>query len=117
MPIFYHRTATENAAVIIESGFRDGTGTYGTNREHRGVWISDRPLDANDGAEGDTVITMEVELTAEELDFFEWVQEGSGYREWLIPAETLNARMRSKAIGESNSDIFDPALFGKCEDR
>ncbi|MFQ5430437.1 MAG: hypothetical protein ACE5E1_09030 [Phycisphaerae bacterium] len=52
--IFYHRT--DASAEILINGFRDGEGTYMTEIIHRGVWLSDRPLDANEGAYGDAVL-------------------------------------------------------------
>jgi len=45
------------------------------------------PLDANEGAYGDSVLYVDVpeEIVAE----YEWVQD-IGYREFLVPAEILN---------------------------
>ena len=34
-------------------------------------------------------------MTDQELSEFEWVVEGKTYREWLIPAEVINPRIRS----------------------
>ena len=42
--ILYHVTSSESAAAIKRDGFRD------TGGEHHGVWLSDRPLDASEGA-------------------------------------------------------------------
>ena len=56
--IVYHRT--NHADAILSHGFRDGEGTYLTERVWRGVWFSDRPLDANEGAYGDTVLFVEI---------------------------------------------------------
>lgn len=65
-----------------------------TRRLWRGVWVSDRPLDENEGAQGNTVIA--VELPAEVFARHEWVQEPSfGYREALIPASTINRYVRT----------------------
>ena len=36
-----------------------------------------------------------VEMTDAELLDFEWIEEGKPYREWLIPAEVINPRIRS----------------------
>jgi len=52
------------------------------------VWFSDRPLDANDGARGDGLLV--VDIPEEVIVDYEWVEEGKGYREWLIPAEVVN---------------------------
>jgi hypothetical protein len=83
--IRYHRT--DHAQAILTQGFRDGEGHYGTDQVWRGVWLSDRPLDVNEGVCGDTVLFVEipVEVVAE----FEWVQD-IGCREFLVPAESVN---------------------------
>ena len=57
--IVYHRTTQEAASSILADGFRDGEGTYLTSEIHRGVWVSDSPLDANEGASGCVLFTLE----------------------------------------------------------
>jgi hypothetical protein len=91
----YHRTSRERAEQIIKDGFRDGIGYYLTAELHKGVWFSDRPLDSNEGADGDALLVIDVEMTDDELWDFEWIEEGKPYREWLIPAEVINPRIRS----------------------
>ena len=82
----YHKTyATEE---ILAEGFRNGHGHYMTDREWSGVWFSDRPLDSNEGAVGDTVLRIEIPIRR--IREYEWIEEGKGYREFLIPAETAN---------------------------
>ena len=84
----FHRTYA--AEAILAEGFRDAEGCYGTAYVYRGVWVSDVPLDENEGAGGDTYLLIEIpeDLFAQ----YEWVNEiGFGYREALIPAAQLNA--------------------------
>ncbi|MGC1766557.1 MAG: hypothetical protein WA769_26990 [Pseudolabrys sp.] len=81
--ILYHVTSSESAAAIKRDGFRD------TGGEHHGVWLSDRPLDASEGAPY-TVIAVDLPLSKADLDQYEWKEEGKGYREWLIPAAVIN---------------------------
>ena len=83
--ILYHRT--NHADAILADGFRDGDGTYMTDRAWRGIWLSDRPLDANEGAYGDTVLF--VEIPDDVIAGYEWVQD-IGYLEFLVPAEVVN---------------------------
>lgn len=92
--IVWHRTQPEAADAILRDGFRDGTGNYLTNREHTGVWLSDVPLDENEGAHGSALLRVEIDATEEELDRFEWIEEGKSFREWLIPAAFLKERAR-----------------------
>jgi hypothetical protein len=84
--IVYHRT--DHAAAILRDGFRDATDCYMTPNLYTGVWISDSPLDVNEGAEGDVVLTLVIPdaLFAEH----EWIEEAKTYREALVPAEELN---------------------------
>ena len=60
-----------------------------TLREHTGVWVSDRPLDCNEGADGGGLLTLTVPVDV--FEQYEWIEEGKPYREALIPAAVLNA--------------------------
>ena len=84
----------------MKDGFNEGVGHYLTDELHEGVWLSDRPLDSNEGADGDTLLVIDVEIADAELSDFEWVEEGKRYREWLIPAEIINPRNRSFRISD-----------------
>ena len=90
MSVFYHRTSA--AKEILTEGFRDREALYGVigaNRTFRGVWLSDRPLDAADLIDGDTL--LKIEIPEKSLVDYEWVEEGKPFREWLVPAEIVNA--------------------------
>jgi hypothetical protein len=50
MTCYYHRTTAQAAVGILTAGFRDGRGTYMTETEHAGVWVSCEILDENEGA-------------------------------------------------------------------
>jgi hypothetical protein len=82
----FHRT--DAAQEILDRGFRDGEGTYLTTRRFRGVWLSDEPLDENDGVAGSTLLM--IEIPEEVVASWEWVEEGKGYREFLVPADRVN---------------------------
>jgi hypothetical protein len=104
--LFYHRTPHTEA--ILSQGFRDGTGYYMTSVKHTGVWLSNIPLDCNEGAKGETVLAIEIPEEAllpyewiEDEDWVEdetapeggrWVQSENWkpYREFLAPAELVN---------------------------
>jgi hypothetical protein len=85
----YHRTGIEAARAILCDGFRDGRGTYLTVHEHEGVWLSDCPLDENEGAEGPVLFS--IKMSVSEVRPFEWVEDGKGYREFLVPAALVNS--------------------------
>src|SRR5262245_28874206 len=82
----FHRTSAADA--ILRDGFYNGRGTYMINQEFEGVWVSDVPLDPNDGAFGDTVLSIEV--PEDVLLPHEWVEQDKTYREFLVPADVLN---------------------------
>ncbi len=102
--LLYHTTFAADA--ILAEGFRDGEGHYLTHQIHRGVWLADRPVDANEGAPGDTVLV--IEIPEEVMAPYEWMTEWRpldeeevtpelalacrelAYREFLVPAEVVN---------------------------
>lgn len=88
--VLFHVATDTAAAAILQHGFRDGRGTYLTGQEFSGVWLSDQPLDVNEGAEGSAVLAVTFSIPLARLAEFEWVEEGKGYREWLVPAEFIN---------------------------
>jgi hypothetical protein len=86
---FFHRTVA--AEAILADGFQDATYRYMTDREWTGVWLSDLPLDDNDGAHGDVLLALDLPAeVAATLSDYEWVEDGKPYREWLVPAAILN---------------------------
>lgn len=69
-----------------------------TDIEHRGVWLSDAPLDCNEGAYGSTV--LDLEIPSRIIDIFEWKEEGKTYREFLVPAAIVNQHGKPRVIEE-----------------
>jgi hypothetical protein len=49
--LLYHTTSSETADLILRDGFLDRHDHYLTKLEHSGVWLSDEPLDEQDGSE------------------------------------------------------------------
>ena len=85
----YHRTAAADA--IMRDGFRDATGTYMTNKEHSGVWVTfGAPWDEATGGLPEATRLLVIDAPVAELAKYEWVQEGIGYHEALVPAAVLN---------------------------
>jgi hypothetical protein len=82
----FHRTP--HGSTILVEGFKDHGDTYFTSGWHEGVWLADMALDANEGAKGDDLLV--VDIPEEVITSYEWVQEGSTYREWLVPAALVN---------------------------
>ena len=78
----YHRTF--EGEEILRDGFKDSTGTWGTEVLSTGVWFSDRALDENEGGAGNAV--MVIDIPEHKISDYEWIQRGLDYREWLVPA-------------------------------
>ena len=94
----YHRTTAASAKRILSEGFKDGTDRYMTDREFSGVWLSVEPLDSNEGAQGDTLLCVDLDCTERDLSDFEWIEDGKTKREWLIPADLVNRRSRVSTV-------------------
>jgi hypothetical protein len=90
----YHRTTLAAADAILADGFRDGAGAYMTTHRHRGVWLSDSPLDFADGIPSDWTAILEIDLDAEVATPYEWIEPQGGRREFLVPASLVNAAGR-----------------------
>jgi hypothetical protein len=103
--VFYHRTTSDTAELILRDGFKDATGTYFTGEEFTGVWLSDRPLDANEGAKGKTLLKVLFYGTEDKLKDYEWIEEDKSYREWLVPASIVNSNSTVQIINEHEAII------------
>ena len=47
--------------------------------------MSDRPVDCNEGAKGDALLSIELAASENELVDFEIVEDGKTWREWIVP--------------------------------
>jgi hypothetical protein len=81
--LVFHRSYHSDA--ILSGGFKNATGTYLSCQEQSGVWVSDVPLDENEGADGDQVLVLDIPDAI--FSEFEWVEDDKPYREALIPAD------------------------------
>lgn len=93
----YHRTSAESADAIVISGFKDSTDKYMSNEDQAGVWLSNTPLDPNEGTQDGPLLLVELALSEQELTKYEWIQ-GNSYREWLIPADLINSNSKVTMI-------------------
>jgi hypothetical protein len=95
---FYHATTDKAARAILRHGFKDATGCYMTAQRRTGVWLSNVPLDVNEGTKGNILIEVTLDLSKRALAKYEWIEEGKPYREWLMPAALINPRTRRLRI-------------------
>ena len=96
--------ALENRAAraILTEGFHNACGTYGMLIVLEGIFVSDRPIDCNEGAKGDALLSIELAASENELADFEIVEDGKTWREWIVPAKLLNAGRRSLLMDEGH---------------
>ena len=99
----FHRTFASEA--ILRGGFQDREGGYLIQGLHSGVWLSDRPLGINEGADGDVVLVVEIPET--EVARFEWTEAGMPYREFLVPTAVVN-RFGPPAICDEEHGVWIP---------
>ena len=110
---FFHRTTDENAHAILEGGFRDSRGYWlfiGLQDPLVGVWVSDVPLDACNGAKGEALLEVMLDVTDDVLATHEIAESVKGYREWLFPASFLNANARVRLLTVEEEEELDAGL-------
>jgi len=93
--ILYHVASQAAAASILQSGFVDGVGSFGIKTKLRGVFLSNRPLDANEvvRTSSNTVLAVTfASMQLSELDEYELDEVGKPYREWCISAGVVQRR-------------------------
>ncbi|HEX6034079.1 MAG TPA: hypothetical protein VFY83_06570 [Anaerolineales bacterium] len=94
----------------MREGFKAGIGTYITINERTSVWLSNVPPNIVDLSPSEpTLLRVTLSLTEAGIERFEWVEDGKPYREWLIPAEVINANSIIEALDEEAEEAI-----GKC---
>jgi hypothetical protein len=92
--VLYHRTTEDSADSILQGGFIDGEGSYMADSSLRGVFLSNRPLSADEVAgqlgEG-AILKVTMATTLKDLQRYELREERKPYREWCIPADIVNS--------------------------
>ncbi len=101
MTTLYHLTARKNLRRILSEGFRDSAAGHRTRSGYTGVRFSDRPA-PDDMDEPFAAVEIEVLLSDQELDDFEWLG-GNGRREFLIPADRVNNHCLLHVISEAEA--------------
>jgi hypothetical protein len=74
-----------------------------------GVWLSDSPLDDNEGASGDQV--LEIDLPDALAAECEVVEEGKPFREFLVPADVLNREALTRLLTDEELDAIEDPRF------
>ena len=90
---YYHRTSGANAASIMRDGFVDAESATSTKHMFRGVWISEGRLDdVKSMTDREVLLAIDVDDPKDcaRINTFEWTDDSSVYRKWLVPAKLLN---------------------------
>ena len=76
--------------------------------------VLDRPLDADEVAEGFTVVCNDIPESR--IAKFEWVEEGKPYREWLLPAAVANSFGRPSIHDDDFKGYSRRDVLKQCDD-
>ncbi len=99
----FHRT--DHGPEIVRDGFRDGAGSYGmATLWLEGVFLSDSPVDINEGATGEDLLEVTVDEAL--LPDYEIVEELKGYREWCVPADLINRHGTIRLLSIAEEDAL-----------
>jgi hypothetical protein len=101
----YHRTTIGAARAILSGGWASERSLDGPNRTTRSVWLTDRPLSASRGLDGNAVLAVVVTVHPSAFEYFEWREDGEPYRRWLIPAELLNEHGKATLVAAEPSIV------------
>ena len=64
-----------------------------TDREYRGVWLSDVPWEGIAADDNDALLHVTFNCEEDDLALFEWANDPPiGCREWLIPSAFIKRR-------------------------
>lgn len=97
---FFHRTPA--AEAILSEGFKNSIGYFKTTKKHECVFISDYPLDSNEGAKGEQLLMLEIPES--EVLPYEWKEKGKPYREFGVPDHILNRYGKPTLIDEDSEE-------------
>jgi hypothetical protein len=112
---FYHRTTQEAARIILARGFKDGHGDYGFDVPLLGLFLSAEPVGAQEGARGDALLEVTLELTDAEVEFHEIIEEGKPFREWIFPADLINGQGVVCLMSREEEDAIHDDSFESSE--
>jgi hypothetical protein len=115
---FFHRTSESAADRILTEGFRDRSGYYGfEGYEISGVWLSDVPLDPQEGTGSGPLLVVDLNLTDSEAEQYQIVETGEEprgtYREWVMPANFVKARGSVRRATDAEEEEGNELRIGR----
>ncbi len=122
--LLYHRTLVSLAREIVKDGFADEKWGFGDDQETGqaitalGVWLTDRPVDPEDGPDGAAVLEVELDLPERDLERFEVMGVLDEARLFVVPSAVVNPRCRVRIGGvDARSSWFHEQVDDDAEDR
>lgn len=110
----FHRTSAEAAPKILAEGFLDSWGSFGlANTILEGVFLSNVPLDVNEGTADGPLLEVLLDMSQDDVDRFELIEDRKGYREFCVPAEIVNAKGRVRQMTLDEEDALYRSLMAK----
>ena len=102
--LLFHRTLVSLARGILKEGFGDekwrfGEDGLGETFTAEGVWLTDRPVDLEDGPPGAAILEVQLDLSDEALDAFEVRGVLDDVRLFVVPAEVVNPHAQIRIAG------------------
>jgi len=114
---FFHATTGRAAEEILASGFRDAEGSHGFPMLLRGVFLSDSPIDENDGALSSEAL-LEILMPGNiDLSRYEIVEELRSTREWCVPAIFVNEHAEVRLIDDEEAGELQVSIPDEWPDR
>lgn len=104
----YHRTG--EAEQILREGFRESVVNWDGWRGS-GVFFSNVPLDANEGADGGDEL-LGIDIPDEEVTPYEIVQHGCPYREFLVPLSVVGEHRPPRRVSQAEEDCAGEERLG-----
>lgn len=107
----YHVVPQETAFRILLEGFWDAEAP---DFHQEGVWLTSRPMDANDGLPADWNSVLEIDLDLSQDDLSHWrctAETESGEiltLGWLIPAAIVNSRSTARLVEQG--ELSEPEV-------
>ena len=94
--LFLH-TTPPSAERILRLGFSNEVDRNAAGSDYSGVRLTDNPAGVT-RAGADTLLAVDLNLGLDQLDQFDWRIVGGMHREWLIPADIVNAHIVALVI-------------------
>ena len=94
----YHRSDERVARGISVHGFRDEWGYYLTDQLWHGVWLCEDTACPSGYQHGDSLLAVDLDVSAEELRVCRWLDPGRNHRDYLVPAQLLQGKARIQLV-------------------